>query len=174
MTTPSFDIIIRSEEPNHIYTAVDIYTNPFEIRNKQNGARIATDMNVDSVEELLHKVADPYVWDHYMFYSEKPAWVDGFKGKFSAVKQDKPDLYITQCDGIEELVSLPPSAIHGGTFYIYIHTPTAKSLPIIAKSMSEAIRVVKKGAFLDDEDEDEDEDDPAQTPFAASYYAASA
>jgi len=160
----SFDIVIRAEGSDHMYASLTVNPSSFQILNKRTGYPVYMDiLNVNGVEvlDVLKEVTASYVVEHYMFYSEKPAWVDGYNGKFSATSQQDKELYITMCDGMEELVSLPPSAIYGGTFCIYIDPKKNKPFTPI----SEAVRLAK----LNDPTLDEDDDDPAQTPFAAPY-----
>lgn len=161
----SFDIVIHAQGSEHLYAALTVYPSSFQIRNKYTGYPVHTDiLSVNGVEvyNILQEISAPYIVEHYMFYSEKPSWVDGYNGKFSATEQQEKELYITMCDGMEELVSLPPSAIHGGTFCLYIDP---KKNVQICTSISDAVRLAK----VNDPTLDEDDDEPAQTPFVAPY-----
>jgi hypothetical protein len=160
----SFDIIIRDEKSEHSYVTLTVNTSSLQLLNKYTSHPVYTDiiaLQGVTVHDILQIVTEPYVVEHYMFYSTKPAWVDGYTGKFSATEHNDTELYITMCDGMEELVSLPCSSIHGGTFCIYVNP---KKNYTGCTSISEAVRLAKLNAPPLDE-----EDDPAQTPFAAPY-----
>jgi len=139
MTAPSFKIIVQNmygSSSDQIWCTAEVYVieDTCEIRNKTTGDIIRTTINPLTVWDALCSVQDPDTWDHYMFFSEKPSWVDGYEGYFSASTQDKKELFISMRDQMEKLVSLPVRAIHGGTFCIYPRVRPASSL-------SEAIRL---------------------------------
>lgn len=163
MTTSSFTIVVQDMYGpilNRVTLDAEVHVmdGNCEIRNKRTGDIIQSTTSLITVYEALGFVQDQSTWGHYMFFSQKPSYVDGHDGYFSAIDKDT-EIFVTMCDRMEDLVSLPVSSIHGGTFCIYPRANTARSL-------SEAIRLAKLNnpTLLEDDDIG-----TAHAPFAAPY-----
>lgn len=130
----------------------EVYATEDTCEIRMQSGIIRKTINPFTVWDALCSVQDPDKLENCMFLSN---------GYFSAIAQDTEELHISVGDDLDKLMSLPVSAIHGGTFYIYLHVRPASSL-------SAAIRLVT----LNDPTLLEDDDiGPAHAPFAAPYVA---
>ena len=124
MANQSFEVIVYNGET--VACHAEVCDKPFTVRDKYTHRLIDVNSG-NTAYDVMCAVSNPDHWEHYMFSSKKPDWVDG-NDYFSAIADKNSDvIYITICDGVQDLMTLPVSSIHGGVFYIYLNQPLEQS-----------------------------------------------